>query len=209
MQVAKQRNATTAEDDVATKLETGEPLDLADARLVQSREQRAMGGQRPPAGSLAAEAQSVADREQNFEQAAAEVGDKMHTAPETVTSADAQYLHSREARAVGGNNVPPDSFASTAQRLAAANEQGVTSSVEGAGQAMDPATQSHLHKEQNFRDVANTVSAKMANEPEHVTREDANLLHSREQRAHGHTDKGGIAAQAQHLAAENEGKTKE
>lgn len=43
----------------------------------------------------------------------------------------------------------------------------------------------------------------MATNPASVTKEDGDLLHSREQRAHGHTDKGGIASQAQHLAAEN------
>jgi hypothetical protein len=37
-----------------------------------------------------------------------------------------------------------------------------------------------------------------------VTREDANLIHSREVRAHGATEKGGVAAQAMSLAAKNE-----
>ena len=48
----------------------------------------------------------------------------------------------------------------------------------------------------------------MANDPASVTKEDGDLLHSREQRAHGRTEKGGIASQAQRLAAENEGATK-
>ncbi|KAF2228939.1 hypothetical protein EV356DRAFT_571523 [Viridothelium virens] len=203
-QVAKQRNAEAAEDQVASKLETGEPIDPSEARTVQSREQRAMDGQRPPPGSIAAQAQSIADKEKNFEQAAEEVTGKMATAPEEVTSSDAQYLQSREARVVGGDNVPSDSLASDAQRVASANEQGGTSIGRGG---LDPAAQSHMQKEQNFRDVVNTVGTKMANDPEQVTKDDANLLHSREQRAHGHTDKGGITAQAQQLAAENEGKT--
>lgn len=37
-----------------------------------------------------------------------------------------------------------------------------------------------------------------------VTREDANLIHSCEVRAHGATEKGGVAAQAMSLAAKNE-----
>lgn len=44
----------------------------------------------------------------------------------------------------------------------------------------------------------------MAQEPARVTKEEADLLHSRETRAFGATSKGGIASQAQSLAAENE-----
>jgi hypothetical protein len=45
-----------------------------------------------------------------------------------------------------------------------------------------------------------------ANAPESVTKEEADLLHSREQRAFGETSKGGIASKAQSMAAENEKK---
>lgn len=41
-----------------------------------------------------------------------------------------------------------------------------------------------------------------------MTSEDANLLRSRETRAHGTTEKGGITAQVQHQAAVNEGATR-
>ncbi|KAI9710994.1 MAG: hypothetical protein M1820_002432 [Bogoriella megaspora] len=201
-QVAKQRNAEEAEDSVVDKLETGAPIDPEEARTVQSREQRAMGGVRPPAGSIAAEAQSVAAKEQNFDEAAQRVGLKMQTNPGAVSSEDASYLQSREARLTGGD-VPPDSIASDAERLAAANEQGRTS-----GRPLDPAEQSQLDKEANFQDAATTVGAKILNDPGSVTKEDANLLHSREQRAHGTTEKGGITSQAHHLVAENEGNTK-
>ena len=50
------------------------------------------------------------------------------------------------------------------------------------------------------------IGAKMANDPGHVTQEDAHLLHSREVRAFGGAEKGGIAAQAQKLASKNEPK---
>ena len=80
-QVANQRNAEVTEEQVASKLESGEPVDPSEARNVQSREQRAMGGQRPPTGSISAQAQSVADREKNFEQAAEQVGGEMASAP--------------------------------------------------------------------------------------------------------------------------------
>ena len=46
----------------------------------------------------------------------------------------------------------------------------------------------------------------MATDPEAVTKEEGDLLHSREQRAFGTTSKGGIASQAQSLAKENQEK---
>ena len=75
-----------------------------------------------------------------------------------------RHLQSREARAVGGDQIPSDSLASSAQRLAIANEQGRTT---GTGRGLDSAEQSHSQKEQNFKDVANTIGTKMANDPEH------------------------------------------
>lgn len=54
--------------------------------------------------------------------------------------------------------------------------------------------------------IAGNVAQKMANEPENVTKDEANTLHSREQRSFGQTSKGGIASQAQSLASENEKK---
>lgn len=43
----------------------------------------------------------------------------------------------------------------------------------------------------------------MATNPQAVTKEEADLAHSREQRAFGHTTKGGVASQAQSLANDN------
>lgn len=43
----------------------------------------------------------------------------------------------------------------------------------------------------------------MATNPQAVTKEDADLAHSREQRAFGQTSKGGVASQAQSLANDN------
>jgi len=55
----------------------------------------------------------------------------------------------------------------------------------------------------NFEKEAENIVTKMATNPQAVTQEDADLAHSREQRAFGQTSKGGIAAQAQSLASEN------
>lgn len=182
---------------------------------------KAEGG--PTKGSQSAHLQSQLGKEQNFERTAQEVGQKMQTHPESITSEvslsttrsrkltnniiqDASHLKSREARAIGQSQPPKDSISSDAQRLASANEQGTGKPVESTG-SLSSDEQSHLAKERNFQSAADQISDKIANHPEQVTKDDADLLHSREQRAHGHTDKGGIAAQAQHLASENAAKT--
>jgi hypothetical protein len=46
----------------------------------------------------------------------------------------------------------------------------------------------------------------MQSDPESVTKKEANLLHSREQRAFGETSKGGITSQAHSVVSENEKK---
>ena len=68
---------------------------------------------------------------------------------------------------------------------------------------VDPAVQSQMDHEANLMDAQEKVVPKMQNDPEHVTKEDASLLRSRETKALGVTEKGGVAATAQHLAAEN------
>jgi hypothetical protein len=57
---------------------------------------------------------------------------------------------------------------------------------------MDPAVQSAVDRKENFEQVAAEVAPKMATNPEKVTHEEADLLHSREHRAFGETAKGGI-----------------
>ena len=65
-----------------------------------------------------------------------------------------------------------------------------------------------VDKEQEFQEAVGAIEPKIASNSKQVTEEDANLLHSTESRAYGVTEKGGITAQAQHLAAENKGATK-
>lgn len=76
----------------------------------------------------------------------------------------------------------------------------------GPSESVDPTTRSQTDRETNLIDAEQEMVPKMQNDPEHVTKEDASLLRSRETRAHGVTEKGGIAATAQHMAAENEKK---
>lgn len=59
-----------------------------------------MGGARPPPGSVASQAQSAAQKENNFEEAAQKIGLKMQTHPEQITKEDASFLESREHKAM-------------------------------------------------------------------------------------------------------------
>ena len=100
----------------------------------------------------------------------------------------------------------------TKQRNAAGNEQGTTAQTNGASSGAADANltsteQSQLHREANYNEAADKVGAKLATEPENVTKEDGDLVHSRETRAFGTTEKGGIASQAQSQAAKNAGDT--
>lgn len=152
--------------------------------------------------------QSQTTKQRNLEDAAAKVGSKLDTAPGTVTSEDASLLHSREARVTGGPT--KGDLASQTQSIAAANEQGATVQTNGAQSSgidanITPAEQSQLDREANYVDAADKVGNKMATEPESVTKEDGDLLHSRETKAFGTTEKGGIASQAQSQAAKNAG----
>lgn len=94
----------------------------------------------------------------------------------------------------------------TKQRNAAtANEQGAANET---NTQLGPAEQSRLDREANYVEQADKVGTKLATEPENVTKEDANKMHSKEHKAFGNTEPGGIASQAQSLAAENAGDKK-
>ena len=152
--------------------------------------------------------QSQISKQRNLEDAAAKVGSKLDNDPGSVTSEDASLLHSREARVMGGP-VKGD-LAFQAQSVAAANEQGATvgtSSAQSIGVVdnLTPAEQSQLDREANYVEAANEVGAKMAMDPKSVSKEDGDMLHSRETKAFGTTEKGGIASQAQSQAAKNAG----
>ena len=100
----------------------------------------------------------------------------------------------------------------TKQRNAAANEQGATSQASGAPSGavdanLTSAEQSQLDREANYNEAADKVGTKLATEPENVTKEDGDLVHSRETKAFGATEKGGVASQAQSQAAKNTGNT--
>lgn len=143
-------------------------------------------------GSASAQLQSQVAKERNAQRAEEEVAQKLKTNPGSVSIDDAAYVQSREARASGGVS----ELTSAAHKTAYANE-------------LARAEQSAFDRTANYAEAAHRVGSKMATDQSSVTKEDANLLHSRETRAFGATEKGGLTSQAQRLAAENAGETKE
>jgi hypothetical protein len=125
----------------------------------------------------------------------------------TVTKAEADHLHSLEARAHG--HTEKGGITSIAQSVAAKRERQLSlsngsSPNNGRSRANSrsfstPQEQSHHDKEENLHKAEVTIMPKI--EQGTITQADANTLHSREMRAHGHTEKGGPAAVAQSLAA--------
>lgn len=97
----------------------------------------------------------------------------------------------------------------TKQRNAeSTNGQGAPSQSRATDNSTNPTQQSQADREANFVEAADKVGSKMATDPASVTKEDGDMLHSRETKAFGATEKGGIASQAQSLASENAGDKK-
>ncbi|KAL8689749.1 MAG: hypothetical protein Q9218_004648 [Villophora microphyllina] len=156
-------------------------------------------------GSKSAQMQSELSKQRNFEEVSANVGSKLDAAPSSITKEDAQAVHGAETRVSRGQQPLSGSISSHAQHEAAVNKGATTTRNTTA--SLDPTTQSQLDRQANYEDAASKVGGKLVNEPGNITKEEADTLHSREQRAFGTTEKGGLASQAQHQVAENEGAT--
>lgn len=231
-ELTKQRNFEDTTADVGSKLASAPgSISKEDAQAVHRAESRALGGQQPASGSISSQAQHQAavnqgatastgtsasagtnaapvdpnvqsqlDRQANYEDAASKVGGKLVNEPGNVTKEEADLLHSREQRAFGVTE--KGGLASQAQHQVAENEGATTNG--SIATPSKPGVQSQLDRQGNYEDAAAKVGSKLANEPQNITKEEADLLHSREHRAKGYTEKGGLAAQAQHQVAENE-----
>ena len=158
-------------------------------------------------GALNPIEQSQLDREANYNDAAAHVTSKMSTDPSSVTKEDGDLLHSRETKAFGATE--KGGLASQAQSLASENTGDKTSStgLPSGGANLTPEQQSQLDREANYVEAADKVGNKLQSDPAAVTKEDGDLLHSREHKAFGATEKGGLASKAQSQAARNAGDT--
>lgn len=125
----------------------------------------------------------------------------------TVTKAEANHLHSLEARAhghtePGGLTAKAQSVATRRERTASLSDasNGQSTANKGQGQGISPQEQSHRDREANLRKVEFALRDKVEHDPDHVTKEDAALLVSRERRAHNVVEKDSLAAHAQSLA---------
>lgn len=198
--------------DVTTEL-------LRLTQSVLSKMQKAVGNANAPHPELEAELQQeYAKIEPKVEQG-------------TVTKAEADHLHSLEARAHGhtekggltaiaqsvvAKRERQSSLSNGSNNLGASNNQDGTedqgdfnnqgtSNGQGTSnnQVLTPEEQSHKDREDNFRKVQFAVNEKMEHEPRAVTKEDAALLESRERRAHGVMEKGSLTTETQSLADKN------
>ena len=126
----------------------------------------------------------------------------------TVTKAEANHLHSLEARAHG--HTEKGGVTAIAQSVVAKRERkmslssgsslshdSVRSRADGKASTMTPHEQSHHDLEVNLHQAEVSIRPKI--EQETVTQADAKRLQSLEARAHGNVEKGGIAASAQSL----------
>ncbi|KAL9099827.1 MAG: hypothetical protein Q9163_004730, partial [Psora crenata] len=166
-------------------------------------------------GSTAAEMQSTLAKQNNLAEAGRTISSKIATDPSSITSEDASLMQSRESRAQGGRQPAKGSLASQAQSLASANETGATahaamdassSSLTGGTRGgLTAAEQSQVDREANYVDQADRVATKLETDPASVSKEDADKMHSREQRVFGTTGKGGLASKAQKQVAGNTG----
>jgi hypothetical protein len=126
----------------------------------------------------------------------------------TVTKAEADHLHSLEARCHG--HTEKGGLTSLAQSVAAKRERQLSdaSNQQGhmqpsAGSATSPSEQSRKDKEAVLHKTEDALRPKIENEPDHITKEDAAILERRERRAHGVIPADSLAAQAQSLADNN------
>ncbi|KAF2729663.1 hypothetical protein EJ04DRAFT_580453 [Polyplosphaeria fusca] len=113
-----------------------------------------------------------------------------------VTKEEADHLHSLEARAHG--HTEKGGLTAVAQSVAAKRERALSLSGSSTGEHTPPKTASSK-LETAFKDETAKVEAHM--EKGTVTVDEANRLRALEIRVHGHVEKGGLAAQAQSLAA--------
>ncbi|EUC36011.1 hypothetical protein COCCADRAFT_89389 [Bipolaris zeicola 26-R-13] len=163
----------------------------------------------PNKGSFTSpEQQSQHDKEENILQAADAVKDKIEEG--TVTKEEAGHLQSLESRTHG--DTIKGGIAATAQSTAARRESNASDAYPCADElairpkiqdnsknTLSPQEQSHHDKEENLRQAELAIQPKIQDST--VTPAEANKLHSCEMRAHGHTEKGGLAATAQSVVS--------
>ncbi|USP77194.1 uncharacterized protein yc1106_04468 [Curvularia clavata] len=146
---------------------------------------------------MSPEQQSQYDRQNNLLGAKDVVVPKIEDG--TVTKVEADYLHSLESRAHG--STIKGGVAATAQSTAVRRGSNASHQRSRAGskRSLSPQEQSHHDKEENLRQAEIAIQSKV--EDGTVTAAEAHKLQSREMRAHGHVEKGGLSATAQSIVS--------
>ena len=130
-----------------------------------------------------------------------------HLKEGTVTKAEADHLHSLEARCHG--HTEKGGLTSLAQSVAAKRERQHSDASNKQGHSrtpsltLTPAEQSRKDKETALHKTQDAIRVKLETDPEHITKEDAALLERRERRAHGAIPLGSLTAEVQSLADKN------
>jgi len=197
-QITKEMNAEAVKKEVEPKLAADDPIKQEEAQKVQSLEQKAMGGQRPPTDSLSAQPQSAA--------AITEVRRHCYTVDWKLLTAVQQKSgkeRNEEGAAHDSIDKSPASEKPTGQTGTTSNRN-PDDDIDATRRIIDQSEQSRLDREHNFEVVINQVKPKIDTAPETVTHADANLLHSREARAHGGVERGSITARAMSIANKND-----
>ncbi|KAB5559724.1 hypothetical protein GE09DRAFT_1235999 [Coniochaeta sp. 2T2.1] len=105
-------------DDLHFKAIAGEKVE--ESLVDELKKAEAPGGGNPPAGGVAATAQSIHDRQENAKHVAEEITSK----PEAeITKEDASRMTSAESRAMGGIRPPKDTISAHVQSVADHNAQ--------------------------------------------------------------------------------------
>ena len=195
---AKGSTAAQMQSEVA-KSQPNSPSTTTKSPEAQAISEVAKAEGRTTKGSASARMQSDLAKKRNAEQGLYDNTSNTTGGLGGSTKSPAGQMISDVAKAEGGTTKGSASAQMQSELTKAQNAQTPDAST-------DPVTQSRIDKEANLADAQEKVLPKIETDPEHVTPEEANLLRSREVRAHGVTEKGGPAATAQHLAAENEKK---
>ncbi|KAI4122142.1 MAG: hypothetical protein LQ347_006608 [Umbilicaria vellea] len=165
----------------------------------------------PTEGSPAAQLQSQVTKERQAQQGNSQQGNSQQGNNQQTGKSIEGQLISEVAREEGGTSKGSESARLQSQLTKERNAH------QGTGQAgstlqQNPATssrssnptqQSQQARQADYEEVASKVQEKITTDPASVTPEDGNLARSRETRAFGTTEKGGVAATAQSLGSEN------
>ncbi|KAF1912253.1 hypothetical protein BDU57DRAFT_504737 [Ampelomyces quisqualis] len=144
--------------------------------------------------------QSHRDREINLQKVKEVIKPKIELA--TVTGSEANLLYSREARVRGQTEM--GGLTASAQPVVSQKRHDSLSDHTNASAQGSAEEQFQRDREVNLKLAEMSLESNNKNETEKVSKEGAASVQSREHRAHGHVDKGGLASHAMAAAHKRE-----